>query len=109
MVNIRKSASTSFRKTESFSPRNDREKLLVNAIKNLKTEQEIINFLRDILTLPEIEEMANRITIAQMLLNGDSYQTIANVIGVSTTTVTRVSHWLYSGCGGYFSSLNKKK
>ncbi|MBI4008795.1 helix-turn-helix domain-containing protein [Candidatus Roizmanbacteria bacterium] len=51
--------------------------------------------------MPEIEELANRLEIARLLLKGGSYQRIAKQTGVSTTTVTRVAHWLFKGCGGY--------
>lgn len=105
MANLRKSEIAVFNKTESFSPRNKREKLLIQAFKTLKTEQDAANFLRDLLTLPEIEEFSNRITIVKMLLERKSYKKIAEEIGASTTTVTRVAHWLYSGCGGYYKVL----
>ncbi|MBI3620062.1 hypothetical protein HY214_02880 [Candidatus Roizmanbacteria bacterium] len=101
-----------FKKTETFHPQNEKEQLLVRAFDALKTEEDIANFLRDILTLPEINEFANRLTIAKLLLEGISYLTIAKKIGASTTTVTRVAHWLYNGCGGYqkvFKSLKSRK
>ncbi|OGK23372.1 hypothetical protein A2954_03750 [Candidatus Roizmanbacteria bacterium RIFCSPLOWO2_01_FULL_37_12] len=92
---------TRFASNESFSPRNEKEKALVRAFLKLKNEKEVANFVRDLMTLPEIEEFANRLEIAILLLEGGSYQRIAKKIGVSTTTVTRVAHWLYKGCGGY--------
>lgn len=90
-----------FNKTELYSLRNQKEKFLAKAFLTLKTEKEVAHFLRDLLTLPEIEEFANRLEIARLLLQGLSYQKIARTTGVSTTTVTRVAHWLYKGCGGY--------
>ncbi|EKE15284.1 MAG: TrpR like protein, YerC/YecD [uncultured bacterium] len=97
---------TQFSKTESYKPRNDKEKFLVKAFLKLKTEKEMVFFLRDILTLPEIEEFANRLEIAKQLLKSVSYQKIAKKTGVSTTTVTRVAHWLFKGCGGYQKVLS---
>lgn len=96
-----------FISNESYSPRNDREKELSRSFLKLKTEKEVANFLRDLLTLPEIEEFANRLEIARLLLKGGSYKRIAKQSGVSTTTVTRVAHWLFKGCGGYFNVLKK--
>lgn len=75
----------------------------------LKTENEATSLLRDILTLAEIEEFANRLTIARLLTEGLPYLEIAKQVGTSTTTVTRVAHWLYSGCGGYKAVLKKLK
>ncbi len=107
MPNIRKSISSEFKKTEQFKPKNEREKLLIKAIASLKTEEMAIALLRDMLTLAEIEEFANRITIAKLLLEGLPYLEIAKEVGTSTTTVTRVAHWLYNGCGGYYSVLKQ--
>jgi TrpR-related protein YerC/YecD len=88
-------------KIQSFNPRNEKEKALCSAFLKLKTEKEMAAFLRDLLTLPEVEEFANRLEIARLLKKGVSYLKIAQQTGVSTTTVTRVAQWLNSGCGGY--------
>lgn len=98
---MKKKNVSSFSKTESYSPRNSKERFLAKAFLKLTSEQDTANFLRDLLTLPEIEEFANRLEIARLLLEGGSYKRIAKRIGVSTTTVTRVAHWLFKGCGGY--------
>lgn len=74
---------------------------LFAAIRTLKTEQEIAAFFRDLLTLPEISEFANRWQIVKELHHRQSYQKIANKLQVSTTTVTRVAYWLRHGMGGY--------
>lgn len=92
---------TEFKKTEYYSPAAEKEKLLINAISSLKNEKEVAQFLRDLLTIAEIEEFANRIEIVRLLNQGISYAKIAKQTGVSTTTVTRVAHWLYRGTGGY--------
>jgi TrpR-related protein YerC/YecD len=90
-----------FKQAEYFEPRNHKEKNLVKAFLKLKSEKDIANFLRDLLTLAEIEEFANRLEVARLLTQGLSYQRIAEKTGVSTATVTRVAHWLFRGCGGY--------
>ena len=86
---------------ESYKPRNEKEKRLVEAFASLKTKDEVANFLRDLLTIAEIEEFANRLEMVRLLLKGYSYLKIAKETGSSTTTVTRVAHWLNHGCGGY--------
>lgn len=99
-------------KFEYYKPGNILEEHLGKAFTSLKTEQEILNFLRDLLTPAEIEEFANRLEIARLLDSTSlSYQEIAKKVGTSTTTVTRVALWLNGGCGGYkkvLSNLNKK-
>ena len=107
MANIRKAISTKYKKNEVYKPKNEREKLLVKALVSLKTEDDVAALLRDMLTPAEIEEFANRITIVKLLSEGLPYLEIAQKVGTSTTTVTRVAHWLYNGCGGYQSLLKK--
>lgn len=85
----------------SYKPRNSKERLLAKSFLKLKTEQEVANFLRDLLTIKELEEFANRLEMARLLKQGLSYKAIAKKLKVSTTTVTRTAHWLFRGCGGY--------
>jgi TrpR-related protein YerC/YecD len=86
---------------QSYKPKDDKEKFLAKAFLKLKTEQEVANFLRDLLTIKEIEEFSNRLEMAKLLKKGMSYKSIAKKLKVSTTTVTRTAHWLFRGCGGY--------
>jgi len=80
---------------------NEKEKALFSVFLKLKTEQDVANFLRDLLTVKEIEEFSNRLEMAKLLKDGISYKAIAKKLKVSTTTVTRTAHWLFHGCGGY--------
>lgn len=88
-------------KFNAYRPKNEREKLLAKAFLKLKTEQEVANFLRDLLTIKELEEFANRLEMARLLKKGMPYKKIADKLKVSTTTVTRTAHWLFRGSGGY--------
>ena len=85
----------------SYKPMNEKEKALFSVFLKLKTEQDVANFLRDLLTVKEIEEFSNRLEMAKLLKDGISYKAIAKKLKVSTTTVTRTAHWLFHGCGGY--------
>jgi len=79
-----------------------KEKMLCRSFLLLKTEKETIKFLRDLLTIAEIKELTKRFQIAKLLYREKpSYQEIAKKVGVSTTTVTRVAHWLHHGENGY--------
>jgi len=84
-----------------FKPRNQKEKTLIKAFLKLKTDVDMIAFLRDLMTVKEIEEFANRLEMARLLKKGLSYKKIADKLGVSTTTVGRVAFWLNQGCEGY--------
>ena len=80
---------------------------LHQAILNLKTEKEVAAFLRDLLTLKEIKTVSKRFQMAILLYQGVPYAKIAKKLGVSTTTVTRTSHWLKHGKGGYRLALKR--
>lgn len=83
---------------------------LYSAILKLKTTAEAARFFRDLLTLPEIDEFTKRFQIATALyLHQGSYAAIAKKLKVSTTTVTRVAHWLHHGRGGYKLILDRLK
>ena len=82
-------------------------KELFRAITSLETSQEAQNFFRDLCTLDEIQAMAERWQIAQMVDKGIPYRRIAKKLDVSTTTVSRVALWLYNGENGYRQALDK--
>jgi len=76
-------------------------KELFSAIISIKTPQEASNFFRDLLTLSELNEFANRWQIVKLLIKKEPYAKIAEKLNVSTATVTRVAHWYRHGMGGY--------
>lgn len=92
---------------EIYKPKNEGERKLMKAIASIKNEGEAAALLRDMLTPAEIAEFANRLTIAELLSKGLPYLEIAKQVGTSTTTVTRVAHWLNNGCGGYQLALKR--
>jgi TrpR-related protein YerC/YecD len=80
---------------------------LFRAINSLKTEEETEAFFRDLCTLSELEAMAHRWQVARFLELELPYVEIAERTGASTTTVTRVAHWLKHGEGGYRVALSR--
>lgn len=83
-------------------------KELFKAISELKDENEIADFFRDLLTPTEIEEFANRWKMATLLYEGKSYLDVALLTNSSTTTVGRVARWLFQGQGGYKTILDRR-
>lgn len=85
------------------------DKELILAISTLKDPREVAGFLRDILTSAEIGEFSRRFQIAKLLWTTTlPYLDIAEKVGVSTTTVTRVAQWLYKeSYQGYFKVLTR--
>jgi TrpR-related protein YerC/YecD len=73
----------------------------------LRTREEMLRFLRDLCTAPELEALAHRWEIANLLQQGVPYLEISSRVGTSTTTVTRVAQWLRSGAGGYRLALDR--
>ena len=82
-------------------------KELFHAIVSLKSTNEAAKFFRDLLTMAEIREFANRWAMVKLLYKGESYLSISKKLKVSTSTVTRVAHWLKNGFGGYKSVADR--
>ena len=81
---------------------------LCTAISSLRNENEAAAFLRDLCTLAEIEAMAHRWQVARLLDEGLPYLQISRQAHASTTTVTRVAHWLRYGEDGYRLALDRR-
>lgn len=82
---------------------------LFDSILSLKNKKECEKFFRDLCTLSELKSMTERWQIVRYLKEGFSYRKIAEMTGVSTATVTRVSYWMENGEGGYNLVLSRKK
>lgn len=80
---------------------NKKNNELFRAILALRDEIEARRFFRDLLTMEEINELANRWKAAKMLYEGQSYSKIEKATGLSSTTVARVAKWLRKGMAGY--------
>ena len=82
---------------------------LFATIAGLRTPQETQAFLRDLCTRAELDAMAHRWQVAQLLEEGLPYLEVAEKARASTTTVTRVAQWLRNGEGGYRLALSRRK
>jgi TrpR-related protein YerC/YecD len=82
---------------------------LIETISALESPEEIGRFLRDLCTLSELEAMAHRWEVARLLDERLPYLEVAKRTGASTTTVTRVAHWLRHGEDGYRLALDRRK
>ncbi len=84
-------------------------KELSEAILALESRDEVERFLRDLCTIAELEAMGHRWAVAQLVDSGLPYLEVAQRTHASTTTVTRVAHWLRHGEGGYRLALDRRK
>ena len=82
---------------------------LFQAIASMKTPEETARLLRDLCTVSELDAMAHRWQVAQLLDEGLPYLEVARRAHASTTTVTRVAQWLRRGEGGYGLALQRRK
>lgn len=82
---------------------------LYKAIEKLKNQHQVRAFLADLCTPKEIESLIERWEVAKLLSTEKyTYREIAEKLGASTTTVTRVARFLFSeNNNGYKSILNK--
>ncbi|OGI18239.1 MAG: hypothetical protein A3J06_02310 [Candidatus Moranbacteria bacterium RIFCSPLOWO2_02_FULL_48_19] len=79
------------------------------AVASLKTEQEAAEFIRDLLSAPEIEMLAVRLKIAELLDAGKKYGEIKKELNVSPGTIARVKEWLSISGQGYRIALIRTK
>src|SRR5580698_3970049 len=82
-------------------------KELSGTILALESRDEVERFLRDLCTIAELEAMAHRWAVARLVDQGLPYLEVAQLTHASTTTVTRVAHWLRHGEGGYRLALDR--
>ena len=80
---------------------------LFDAVLRLETRDEAARFFRDLCTLNELHDMAQRWTIVRMLDDGLHYAQISRETGASTATITRIASWLNHGEGGYREALER--
>jgi TrpR-related protein YerC/YecD len=80
---------------------------LAKIFSKLGNEDDISLFLSDICTPTEIESIADRWEVAQLLKENLSYREIYSRTGVSITTIGRVARYLNIGDGGYKIALTR--
>lgn len=81
--------------------------MLCQAILSLNTAEECYAFLEDILTISEIQSVAQRLAVARMLDQGQTYDDIEKVTGASSATISRVKRCLAFGADGYRLVLDR--
>ena len=82
---------------------------LFDAILRLDDRDEASRFFRDLCTLGELHDMAQRWAVVRMLEQGLHYAEISRLTGASTATITRIASWLNHGEGGYRAMLQKQR
>ena len=87
--------------------RTDDTNALFEAILRLETVADAERFFRDLCTLGELHDMAQRWAVVRLLHEGLHYAEISRRTGASTATITRIASWLHHGEGGYREMLER--
>ena len=80
---------------------NDSLDQLCRATLCLESVDECYSFFSDLLTVQEMTAFAQRLQIARLLLEGNTYDMIRSQVPVSSSTITRINTELRYGSGGY--------
>lgn len=84
---------------------NEELKDLYELFVSLETVEDCENLLEDLCTKKEVEQMAERIRAAKLLLQGRTYQEVINSTNISSATLSRISRCVQYGKG--YSKLLK--
>ena len=79
--------------------------LLLKALLSVETEEECEALIEDLMTIKEIEAMAQRMLVAKLLSEQTVYSKIVEETGASTATISRVNRAYSYGTGGYKKEL----
>ena len=86
----------------------DMAKSFFNAVLSLKTVEECQAFFLDVCTIKELQDLTQRLQVAQLLSEGKNYQEISRQTSVSSATISRVNRCLLYGDGGYRTVLERR-
>jgi TrpR-related protein YerC/YecD len=82
---------------------------LFQAVLSLKDLEECYRFFDDLCTINEIQSLAQRLDVARMLREGNTYHKIETETGASTATISRVKRCLNFGNDTYEMVLERVK
>ena len=74
---------------------------LFRSIMALRDLDECYQYFEDLCTVREVRSIAQRLAVARMLAEGQSYQQTIAETGASSATISRVKRCLDYGAGGY--------
>jgi len=79
------------------------------AIAATKNGSESAQLLTDLLGKQELEMLARRLKVAEMLLDDNTYEQIGKALKISKTTIARVQSWLQNSGEGYRLIIERTK
>lgn len=91
------------------SRQNSETDTLFKAVLSLQSIEECYDFFEDLCTIKELSDMTQRVSAANMLLEGKTYEQIVQEVAISTATISRINRCIQYGSGGYETVLNRIK
>lgn len=91
-----------------YKKQDEMMRMFSQVLMNLKTSQNIFDFLKDILNRQERLMIIRRLLIAEQLALGKTYRGIRKSLGAGPATIARVERWLHFGRGGITKALLTK-
>ncbi|PIR96067.1 MAG: hypothetical protein COT92_03080 [Candidatus Doudnabacteria bacterium CG10_big_fil_rev_8_21_14_0_10_42_18] len=82
---------------------------LCESIASVKDSQEAAKLLTDLLGKQELEMLARRLKVAEMLLDEQTYDDICEALKISRSTIARVQAWLQNSGEGYRLVMERTK
>lgn len=79
---------------------NKDQKLLVDSFYKVRTKKDLAKFIEDLFSPEETLDLAQRLKIAKLILDGKTYEEIAALIPVSTSTISKIGQVIKFGKGG---------
>ena len=88
---------------------NKDQKLVVDSFYKVKTKKNLNIFIEDLFSQEETLDLAQRLKIAKLILEGKTYEEIAAEIPVSTSTISKIGQVIKFGKGGFVLLQNTTK
>ena len=82
---------------------------LFQAVLCLENLDECYRFFTDVATIPEIKSLAQRLQVAKLIDNDETYAEITKKTSASTATISRVKNCILYGPDGYRLVLDRLK
>ena len=80
---------------------------LFQAILSLENLEECRTFFNDLFTMQELTTFSQRLQVAKLLYEGNTYEMVRKQVPVSNATITRINTELQYGSGGYQTILKR--
>ncbi len=80
---------------------------LFEAILALENQEECYRFFEDLCTVAELHSLAQRLVVAKLLDEEETYAQIEELTGASSATISRVKKSLQYGADGYRLVLDR--